>query len=118
MSTKPVALESMITAIVGTVPYPPAVSGSWTAGTIINTKVIKLSVDGNKVVKKAECTFTFTGVDSIGNPVSGSSKVTLNASTTVLTDNSDNLLVLGDSANDSYGNTLIVSSGQNKLRTA
>jgi len=108
----------MVNTIPGTIPYPPAVSGTWTAQPVVNTLAAKISVDGNKVVLESECTFNFTGVDSGGNPVTGSETVTLSASPTVLTDNSNDILRLGDIAVGTYGNTINIIAGQTKLRTA
>jgi len=108
----------MISAIAGTIPPPPAVSGVWTAGAIDVTEAAKISVDGNKVILDAECEFSFVGVDVGGAPVNDSETVTLNPSATVLNDNSNDILRLGDIQIGTYGNTLVVIAGQIKLRSA
>lgn len=79
------------------IPPLQPVSGTWTAGPIITVPVLKTSVEGTKVIKQAQCTFTFNGVDVVGTPVTGTETLVLNPDETVLTDNSDDLLVEGDS---------------------
>ena len=113
---------NMVLATPGIIPpIPPCSSGAWTAGPIIYTYGSKITVDGNKGVTKAECTFIWAG--SPPPPpckVSDTSNVTLSPpSSTKLTDNGKNLLRLGDIAQDSYLNTLLVVGGSNtKLKSS
>jgi len=117
--SKPVALSGDIIATPGGVPPAPCTAGSWSAGPVIETLGAKVSQGGTKVVLQAECTFTFTGTQTPpGIPCSGSSKVTLSANPTKLTDNGSDILVLGDTNSDSYGNTLTASPSQTKLKTS
>lgn len=118
MSAIPVAIESMVKITDGNVLYPPAVSGSWSHSPPTISKVSYLSYDKNLVVYEVSCNFSFSGLDSAGNPVSGSSSVTLSPNPTVLTENKQDLLVEGDKNFDSYNNTIEIDSGQDVLRTA
>jgi hypothetical protein len=97
-----VAVSSMISAV----PTAP-----WVAGPITPTLGTKISVNGSKVVLSASCTFT-----SPNPPFTD--LVTLNAGSTVLTDNGSNVLKLGDSITSTQGNKLSVVAGQTKLKTA
>ena len=83
---------------------------TYTAGDISTTLASKISVDKSKVVLSASCTFT-----SISLPPE---TVNLNPNSTVLTDNGSDVLRLGDSQTGTQGNTLLVGSGQTKLRSA
>lgn len=115
-----VADDDMVLRTAGsTPPSPPCSSGAWTPGPVVYTYANKIAVDGNKVVTKAECTFTWAGSPPPpGCKVADISTVTLNPGTTILKDNNTDLLVMGDTASDSYGNTLTVVPGSNtKLKT-
>ena len=113
MALKPVAAEGDVSAQGGSTPYSPAVSGTWTPGTVVLSKYTKLTIGGDATVWKAECSFSFTGPDSNGVTVTGSSSVTLTAGSTKLQGGSSNVLRHGDQASDSYGNKLSVSSSRN-----
>lgn len=96
---------------VGSVPFPPAASGSWTAGQITYTSYPKLKIDGAEVIHEAKCTFTFNGATSSVPPVTvtGSSEVILTASATKLQQGSSYALKVGDSQQDGYLNTVKVT---------
>ena len=82
-------------------------TGAWAAVKVVETTDPKLTVGGDAVVHKATCTFTFTG--SKGNTaVADTSTVTLSPHRTTLESGQAAVLLDGDSANDSFGNTLTV----------
>lgn len=116
-----VSAGDMVMATPGAVFYPPAASGIWTAGPVIYKNGTKLSVNSNKVTFEAECTFIFAGFQPPSSylPVAGTSKVTLSPpGPTKLKENGKNLLRLGDTTSDSFGNTLTVVGGSNtKLKS-
>lgn len=115
---KPVAVDGDVIATPGTTPFAPADSGAWAPGPVITTPCPKLSAGGKKVIKKATCTFTFTGVQSAsGAPVSGTEMVELPAAKTKLT-MGGTVLLSGDKKQGSYGNKLEVIASQQKLKTA
>ena len=92
--------------------------GIWTAGEIKYSFHELLTIGGvdNKVIYKAECTFKFKGIKTIGTTVKdikGSEIVKLEAKTTKLKINGKNLLVDGDSKTDIYGNKLQVKASKN-----
>jgi hypothetical protein len=118
MAGKSVAKAGDIKATAGTTMFSPAVSGKWTAGPVTVTTYSKLKTGGSPVAHKAECTFSFTGTgpSPASAPVSGTSKVTLTAKTTRLQKGKSNVIVDGDSAQDSYGNKL-ETSASGKLKT-
>lgn len=119
---KSVAVEGNVLATPGTTPYPPADKGSWTAGKVTPYPYEKLKVGGKKVIYKAQCTFTFTGTQTIpGTPptqkdVSGKETVTLEAKLTKLQGGQSKVLVNGDNAQGTYANKLQVQA-TNKLST-
>ncbi|RUN74795.1 hypothetical protein EJC47_19765 [Sphingomonas sp. TF3] len=117
MSLKPVAVEGDVSPSPGTTPYSPAVSGAWSPGAVTYTKYDKLTVGGAKTVWQAKCTFSFAGSDANGVAVAGTSNLTLTAGSTKLQGGSSNVLLNGDTANDSYGNTLTVNAA-GKLQSA
>lgn len=87
-------------------------ASGWTAGTINEVTVSKLKVNGNRAIKQASCVFTHpTDPDS-------PSTVTLTPSGSKLKVNGSDLLRVGDSASDTFGNSLAVISGQTKLKSA
>jgi hypothetical protein len=105
----PVAVHGDVHATVGAGMFGSATSGSWTAGTVTEQTYTWLTVGGAAVVHAASCTFSFTGSDGM-NTVTGTSTVSLTAATTVLQHGSTNVLRNGDSASDTYGNTLAVQA--------
>ncbi|MBD1903809.1 hypothetical protein NDI44_22505 [Trichocoleus sp. DQ-A3] len=119
---KSVAVEGDVQATPGTTPFPPADKGSWTAGKVTVYPYEKLKVGEKKVIYKAQCTFTFTGTQTIpGTPpsqkdVSGTETVTLEAKLTKLQGAQSKVLVNGDNAQGTYGNQLKVTA-TNKLFT-
>jgi hypothetical protein len=110
--TKPVAVEGEISATAGTTLHPPAASGTWTAGPVVEVPHTKLSVAGKAVVLQATCTFTFSGTTSppASSPVAGVEVVVLSPASTILLSSSTSVLVDGDSAEGVYGNKLEVSA--------
>ena len=110
MALKSVAVQGDASASAGSAMYTGATSGSWTAGPVTETKYDVLTSGGKKVIYKAECSFSFVGENSGGSAVTGESSVTLEASGTGLQGGSTFVLVDGESANDSYGNTVSVSA--------
>lgn len=92
-------------------------SGTWSGGTITETTYPKLTA-GGAVVHEATCTFSFTGTKG-GNPVTvPPSTVTLSASGTPLQRGQSAVLVAGDKAQDTFGNTLEAKPSAGKLFTA
>lgn len=104
-----VARSGDVSATAGTTAYSGATSGTWTAATPALTTTTVLSCDG-AVVTKATCSFSFSGTNG-QSPVTGTSSVTLSPGRLALTVDGVSPLVDGDSAKDSYGNKLSVSSG-------
>jgi hypothetical protein len=96
-------------------------TGSWQNQTFVVTKGTKLSVDSKLVEILAAATWLYIGGQSAPGvplpPVPDSA--TLNPSNTILTDNSSNILRLGDKATGSVdsGNYIEVENGQTKLRS-
>jgi hypothetical protein len=87
-------------------------TGTWTAGKVLETADSKLSVGGAAVLHQAACTFTFVGTK--GQPptqtaVNDSSTVTLGPKKTTLQASQTAVLLDGDSAEDSFGNTVKIS---------
>lgn len=87
-------------------------ASGWTAGTINEVTVSKLKVNGNKAIIQASCAFTHTT-----NPNSPST-IVLNPSGSKLKVSGSDLLRVGDSASDAFGNSLSVIGGQTKLKSA
>ncbi|AEH10752.1 MULTISPECIES: hypothetical protein [Protofrankia] len=98
-----------VSATAGSSPYTGATSGTWTAGTPQLTTSDVLSSDGQAIVVGASCSFTFSGTNGQTN-VNGSSTVTLEPGGRALTAAGVCPLVDGDSARDSFGNTVFVAS--------
>jgi hypothetical protein len=111
-----VAREGDVSATPGTTPYTGAAKGEWTAGTVTYTSYEKVVSGGAKAISKAECTFSFSGSTSGGSAVSGTETVTLEAQPTKLQKSDAGVIVDGDSATGTFGNTLTASSGE-KLET-
>jgi hypothetical protein len=78
----------------------------------VTTRYPFMTIGGVAVIHQAMCTFSFTGTGpSPGNaPVSGTSIVTLTATSTTLQKGSTFVLRDGDTKQDSFGNTLAVSA--------
>jgi hypothetical protein len=114
MPAKPVACEADVSATAGSVLYPGAASGAWTAGPVSVTPYAPLTVGGAATLAQATCLFSFTGTSPApaSSPVAGTSSLTLTPTATVLKFGGGNLLRDGDQAADSYGNTLAASSGR------
>ena len=69
---EPVAKVGEVVATPGTEKmFSPAVKGAWLPGAVIPTTQDKITITSANALKKAECTFTFIGVDSNGVPVVG-----------------------------------------------
>lgn len=111
--SKAVVVAAEVSATPGTVTYPPAVSGVWAPGSVVETSDPKLTVQGKAALNAAECTFSFNGLDSNGVTVTGSSTVQLNPSPTVLQGAGGDLLLTGDSMQDSFGNRLLAVAAGN-----
>jgi hypothetical protein len=96
-------------------------TGAWSAGQVTVVDYAKLTIGGqHPVVHEASCTFTFNGSKTAGGAttaVTGSSTVTLRASTTVLQKALSNVLLVGDEARDSFGNSVSVGSAAAKLHS-
>lgn len=120
MSAKNVAVEGDVQAVPGTVPYSPADKGKWTAGSIRSSMYEQLKISGKATIYKAECTFSFTGTQSLPNgtqnSVSGSETITLETKKpTKLQKAISNVLVNGDEiSSEKHGNKLQVTTS-NKL---
>jgi hypothetical protein len=57
-----VADDDMVLRTAGSVPPgTPCSTGAWTPGPVVYTYANKIAVDGNKVVTKAECDFSWSG---------------------------------------------------------
>ncbi|MBE9111420.1 hypothetical protein IQ273_18610 [Nodosilinea sp. LEGE 07298] len=123
MSAKNVAVEGDVQAVPGTVPYSPADEGEWTAGSIRSSMYEQLKIGGKATIYKAECTFSFTGRQTLPNgakqSVSGSETVTLEAKKpTKLQKSILNVLVNGDEiSSEEHGNKLQVTTS-NKLSSS
>ncbi|HEX5543342.1 MAG TPA: hypothetical protein VFX60_17610 [Micromonospora sp.] len=109
MAGAPVARPADVSATAGSSPYTGATSGTWTPGTLQLTTSDVLSSDGHKVVVKVSCSFSFFGTDG-QKSVNGSSTVTLEPGSRGLTAAGVCPLVDGDSAQDTFGNTVSVAS--------
>lgn len=96
--------------------WPGATNGAWSIGTLAGTATVVelttsdlVSSDGRSSVAKAVATFSFRGTDGT-NAVQGESTVTLQGGSPLVSLAGVAPLVDGDSAEDSYGNKLSVSS--------
>jgi hypothetical protein len=105
---KPVAVQGEIKATAGTTPFPPADTGSWTPGPVVEVTHQKLGVKGKLAVLEASCIFTFSGsVSSTGAPVVGVEVVQLKPpAPTILLKSGTFVLLDGDKMQGTYGNTL------------
>lgn len=103
---KPVAVQGEIKATPGTIPFPPANTGSWRAEPVKEVIHSTLKVKGKPVVLEATCTFTFSGFSSTGATVTGSEEVKLSPTTKVLLKSSTFVLVDGDMQIGQFGNQL------------
>jgi hypothetical protein len=117
MAAKPVAGDGDVSATAGTTLLTGADKGTWTAGPVQLKTYAKLEAGGKPVVHEAECTFSFSG--TAGNaPKNGTSKVTLTKPGRPLQKGQQSVLVDGDSATDSFGNKLAVTSTRRLQCTA
>lgn len=113
-----VAVEGDVKATPGSTPYPPADSGTWTAGPVEYQAYDNFKVKSKAVVYQAKCKFTFSGVNSAsGVTVSGEETVELKAQQTKLQQGQKKVLVDGDMAMGTYQNQLQAVAMQ-KLTTA
>lgn len=104
---KPVAVQGEIKATPSSTLLPPADTGKWTAGPLVEVIHSTLTVKGKPVVLAASCKFIFSGsVSSTGAPVVGMDDVQLVATTKVLRKGSTFVLVDGDKQMGTYGNEL------------
>jgi hypothetical protein len=118
MAGNSVAVTGEVVATPGTTPFTGAnPGGSWTAGSISMQTYGKLTIGDQPVMHGASCTFSFSGTTGTGAPISGSEVVTLTAGTTVLQKGQSGVLVQGNSATGTFGNTLAVQTAR-KLTTA
>jgi hypothetical protein len=83
-------------------------TGKWTAGPVRKTTAAKLTSGSDPALLMAVCTFTFAG-SLQGVQVSDTSSVTLSPGSTRLQTAQSSVLLDGDSAQDSFGNTLSVT---------
>ena len=96
-------------------------TGGWTEVSFTVTKGTKLSVDGDFVEILAIAVWSYVGGTTPGGPLHPVPDVaTLTPSTTLLKENSGNLLLVGDKATGTAdtGNYIEVESGQTKLKTS
>src|SRR5262245_22492197 len=100
-----VAVTGEVVATASTTTTLSGVSGSWTAGPVIETPYPKLTVGGATVIHEATCTFTFSGGPP---PTTVPSVVTLRPSPTALQGGLSNVLRDGDVEVDTNGNQLAV----------
>jgi len=112
-----IAVDGEVTATPGTSMYSGATGGSWTAGAVTYTSHSKIRSGGKEVIYKAECTFTFSGTSG-NSPVSGTEKVTLQASKKKLSCSGNYVLVNGDSKQGTYGNKLEAKASNTKFKTS
>jgi hypothetical protein len=114
MATSSVACVGDVTATAGAGIPPTADAGIWTAGPVTLTSYDKLTVNGAKAVHQAQCTFSFNGTKGTTPPVTvtDSSTVTLTAAPTILEGSLSNVLRNGDSASDTFGNTVKATSAR------
>ena len=117
--SKKIGIKGDVKAEPSKQPFPGAVSGSWTAGPIQSTLHDKIYVNNNQAIFLATCTFTFigNGPPPANPPVNGSDKVELKAGDTKLSGKTGGVLLDGDSAKGTHGNTLKVITSQAKLTT-
>ena len=107
--TSPVAREGDVSTTVGTTPFTGATSGTWTAGDLELTTTGRAQADGKEIVTAASCTFSFAGTNGQTN-VNGTSVVTLQPASRRLRFGTASPLVHGNSASDTFGNTIRVTS--------
>jgi hypothetical protein len=106
-----VAVEADVKATVGAKNFSDNATGTWSAGTVTHKTYPKLKVGAKAVIYESSCTFSYSGADnSSGATVTGSSTVTLTATNKLTQKRANFVLVNGDSANDSFGNTLKVEA--------
>jgi hypothetical protein len=109
MTGAAVARPADLSTAAGSAPYEGATSGTWTPGTPQLTTSEVLSSDGNPVVVRVSCSFSFSGTNG-QTSVTGTSTVTLEPGSRALRAAGVCPLVDGDSAQDSFGNSVSVVS--------
>ncbi|MEW2121951.1 hypothetical protein AB0945_43970 [Streptomyces sp. NPDC005474] len=109
VAPKSVARTGDVSTKAGTTLPAGTDSGAWTPGAVTVTTTDLLTSDGRKVVVEATCDFSFTG-KSGNTAVTNSSTVKLKPGSRSLNAGGIAPLVDGDSNQDSYGNTVSVSS--------
>ena len=108
-----VATEGDVVVTLGTVPYQPNSTGTWSAGSVSYVSYAYLMVDGKKVISEASCGFSFSGAknappnDPVATPGPQSLKLAP-PQPTVLQKGDAQVLRHGDTATDQWGNTLTV----------
>ena len=117
MAASPVAGDGDVAATAGTGVPRTADSGKWKAGPVQLKTYAKLKAGGKPVAHQAECTFSFVGTKG-NSTVTDSSTVTLTESGRPLQKGQQSVLVSGDSASDSFGNKLAVTSTRHLHCTA
>jgi hypothetical protein len=124
MSTSSVAVEGDVLATAGTVPHSADknVTGSWSAGPVVESTYSELKVDGLAVVYEAQCTFTYAGgtapAGTLVVPVGPFTEtVSLTATTKILQNGTSYVLVDGDVEESSFQNKLEVKA-TGHLKTA
>jgi hypothetical protein len=118
MPSMSVAVEGDVSPTVGVAMFTGAQSGEWKAGPVTVTTYPNLKSGGKKVIWKAECTFSFSGANASGAPVTGTERVTLTATTKLLNKGQHQVLVDGDSKTggdlpppaSNYDNKLTISA--------
>jgi len=95
---RPFTRSGEVRAVSGTGLYPGAVTGVWTAGAVAERRFRLLPFFFPVLVRSASCTFTFSGLTDGGTaPIVASTTVTLSSWLA---------LRRGDTASDSFGNTV------------
>lgn len=110
-----IAFEGDIKATVGTTPFAPATTGTWTPGPLLHTKATAVTCQQKPALHSVSCTFQFNGNQQTANglvPVTGSETVELQATASLLTVNNKALLRNGETKTGSHGNTLTAQVAQ------
>ncbi|MCF2872543.1 hypothetical protein L0664_15815 [Octadecabacter sp. G9-8] len=110
MALKALAVVGDTSATAGGPAGPDGSAGAWTPRTVSESSYTQMTNHGPKVIFEAECTFDYLGTKTNTNDTVGDSTVTLTASSSVLRVDGGDVLLDGDTAQDSWGNTLTVSA--------
>ena len=110
MALKALAVLGDTSATPGGSAGPEGSVGVWTPGAVSESSYTQMTNHGPDVIHKAECTFRYVGAKSNPGDTTAESTVTLSASATVLRVDGGGVLLDGDTAQDSWGNTLSVSA--------